>query len=1032
MKKILSIFTSLFAAVFTLAQTVPSNDENYVFSTVYLNEDKTKKTETVQYFDGLGRVKQIVEVKASPSEKDIVTQIVYDALGRQDKSFLPMPQLNTTDGKIYSPSGTPYTESVGATLYGGTAPYFTKNEIENSPLSRPLSTTAPGVWSQNNKKVILDYKFNQAGEVKKYVTTTTWTDGRTSSDLSYGTYTINQLYKNIITDEDNNVSIEFKDKLGQTILIRKILSATEKADTYYVYNEYQDLVYVIPPLASIKQTLTQEDLNELCYQYRYDIKNRLVEKKLPGKGYHNATGEWYWELMVYDNQDRLVMTQDPNMFTENKWLFTKYDKFGRIVYTGITIDSGSRSTIQSTLDGKGSNNANRTTGGTSYPGGVLLLYENDSSKNYPNTIDQLLSVNYYDTYPAGSPAAPASILGQIVLPQNAQTSYISTKSLPTVSLVKNVEDDSWTKTYLWYDTKGNVIKTHTANHLGGYTKTELLLDFSGIPKEVYAYQKRVAASAEVVIKETFEYDSQNRLITHKHQVNNGQEEILSRNEYNEIGQLKTKKVGGTDIALPLQTIDYTYNVRGWMTGINNPENLGTDLFGYKLNFNNALQGLALPNADVSTPVEPRWNGNVAEILWKTSDDANIKRYGFIYDRFNRLLAGLYQGRTDQTSKEYSERMTYDLSGNIITLKRSSYFMGTAANLIDDLDYHYTGNRLTSVDDLSYDDNGYEGGGSPIAYDPNGNMADMPDKGISHISYNYLNLPNETGAGDGITTALITNTYRSDGVKVRKENTTTTYGIVGISTQVNTTDYLNGFQYLTTVQSGNTGDPGGIGKDSKLSVAMEQEAFMAEAKASSGGGTGTDDAVLQFVPTAEGFYDFIENRYIYQYKDHLGNARVTYAETSAGVLEILDKNDYYPFGMNHLDANSGSFFGQSSYKNYKYNGKELQETGMYDYGARMYMPDLGRWGVIDPLAEKDRKTSPFVYAFNNPIRFIDPDGREGEEAASSDSGSGGETGAGGNTDRSGNETVDIGLSGIKMELLSFLGQKIYTFYAPKLR
>ncbi|WP_418123109.1 RHS repeat-associated core domain-containing protein [Chryseobacterium sp. PTM-20240506] len=140
------------------------------------------------------------------------------------------------------------------------------------------------------------------------------------------------------------------------------------------------------------------------------------------------------------------------------------------------------------------------------------------------------------------------------------------------------------------------------------------------------------------------------------------------------------------------------------------------------------------------------------------------------------------------------------------------------------------------------------------------------------------------------------------------------------------------------------------------------------------GLGAKNPELQFFPTAEGFYDYGKDQYIYQYKDHLGNVRISFARNSTGALETTDANDYYPFGMNHLKTGF-SFFSPSAYKNYKYNGKELQETGMYDYWARFYMPDIGRWGVIDPLAEKHRRQSPYNYAVNNPILFIDPDGRD---------------------------------------------------------
>ncbi|MGV7106198.1 DUF6443 domain-containing protein [Flavobacterium sp. U410] len=877
-----------------------SQDQNYIKTTNYKQATTTpistpdidEAAVQVTYYDGLGRPVQQIAHKQSNSGKDIVTHLEYDAFGRQTKEYLPYanstPSLNYIDATTVNSN----LNSFYTSYNGGTTNPFSEKELELSPLDRVLKQAAPGNdWALGSgKEIKFDYQTNIANEVKHLKATATW-DVSLGVLTDNGYYSANELYKTITKDENwtsglNHTTEEFKNKEGKVIL-KRTYNSNVAHDTYYVYDQYNNLTYVIPPLAG--GAIDQTTLDGLCYQYKYDKRNRLAEKKLPGK---------QWEFIVYDKLDRPVATGpafNPYGNGTTGWLITEYDVFGRVVKTGwkqMTADANARTTHQSSI--------------------------NSGSNPFTLSQNETLTQNYYDDYSfTGAPTLPNDVEGQ--------TLATNVKGLPTGSWVR-VLDSPGSSTaeisYTLYDEKYRPVRTHTTNHLGGYTQVDTNLDWAGKTIYTVTSHKYDAGATTLSIIDMFTYTEQDRPLKHKQKIDGASEELIALNEYDALGQLVVKLVGGTGTN-GLQKINYSYNIRGWLNAINNTNNLDDDLFAFAIKYNDAEEADKL------------YNGNISETYWKTANDDILRSYGYTYDHLNRLTEANYTWPNIAHADSFMESVRYDKNGNITKLRRNGDGDDVSYAIeIDNLEYSYdteNKNRLLKVIDYSNvpqgfkdDSNGISDPEDDYKYDANGNLVADQNKDIEDITYNHLNLP--VTIKFATTGNKISYLYNAAGTKVRK--------IVSTNSEI-ITDYMaGGFQYLETK--------------------------------------------LNYFPHPEGYVTIVDDkfRYVYNYTDHLGNVRLSYSDADAdGAIdshEIMEENNYYPFGLKHQGYNSDMVLSS----NYKYNSKEFQDElglNVYAYGWRDYDPAIGRFNKMDRFSEKYYPLTPYGYAGNNPIIFNDIQG-----------------------------------------------------------
>jgi RHS repeat-associated protein len=854
--------------------------------------------QATQYLDGLGRPLQTVVKQGSMATNgtanDLVSPVEYDEFGREQYKHLPFVANNTggnasiTDGNFKI---NPFQQQVAFmnAQYGTQAEnyFYSKTNFEPSPLNRVNDSYAPGSsWAGSEinapalqRNVQMKYSMNTAVDAVQIWTVTDNITlgefGTYATTAGTGIYAAGELNKNITTDEHKKQVIEFKDKAGKVILKKVQLTATADDGTgsgytgwlctYYIYDSFDNLRCVIQPkgVEILSQNGWVIDYSpsglgaEQCFRYEYDSRNRMIKKKVPGSAAVS---------IVYDTRDRAVLTQDGNLAASGKWAYMQYDDLNRPIASGL------------------------------WPSALTWAQHSaiaNSSISYPALSGQEeLSRTFYDDYtwlPAnGNPFAAARSTTDDVYLNAATTVYPYYQAVTQSNATKGMVTGTKTKvlgsasTYLYgisyYDEKGRVIQIQSQNITTGIDIATTQYNWSGQPLLTVMRQQKNGTNPQTHILITkIQYDDLGRVLNVKKTVNSTinsvavakPEQLIVQNEYDQLGQLKKKTLGNAN----LETLNYDYNIRGWMLGVNRDyakDLNSTNFFGFDLGYEKANNNI-IGSQSYSAP---QYNGNIEGMVWKSKGDGEKRKYDFGYDAANRILKADFTQYTGGTFNQtagvnYNLKMgdgtnvstAYDANGNILQLQQWGLKL-TASQQIDNLSYLYqtNSNKLARVTDANNDaatklgdfKDGTNTGTDDYTYDANGNLNLDNNKAISSIVCNHLNLPSViTVTGKG----TIAYTYDAGGNKMKK---VTTEGA-----KITTTLYLGGSVY----------------QNDTLQFVAHEEGRVRWAPLPGGAGGGS----FQFD---------------YMLKDHLGNIRMVLTE------EL--KQDIYPAAtLENITFNGGT-------------------------------------------------------------------------------------------------------------------------------
>ena len=614
------------------------------------------------------------------------------------------------------------------------------------------------------------------------------------------------------------------------------------------------------------------------------------------------------------------------------------------------------------------------------------------------------------------------------------------KGKPTGGLERNLSTGTMMKSAIYYDVRGRIIKSYVQNvfnNVDEITNT-YYSDVSGLVTSVVT--KHNKSGTITTLTEGFTYDHMDRMLTHTMKINTGAVITLVSNEYNDLGQLVTKNLHSESGSFPIQQVDLRYNELGVLNKINDISDMGKDKFAMDISFTgdhnngnvsridwmnttgtfaNSVQSYDFSYDGVNRLLSADYEGG--------SDDL------FSVDNVSYDLNGNIQS--------LRRRYNYSIVDNLDYTYGSGNRLQSVTDLSMNTALFSDGN--TSGSDYLYDRNGNMSadknkGITNIDY----NHLNLPDlvqlSGSKSLTYQYSASGSKLKKTivDGSTTTedyAGAFQYKNGAVnfikhpygRIRKNGSSWEYEynltdhlgnvrvVVEPASVASTTTYTYGFEtgdpaanpdfspatYSTSVKRNGSRSISltGLGNVSEASFSVTEGQVVDVSTYCQGtgnvklflevGGFSTQLATAGVIANGSNWQLITvasqtipsDGTLIVQLNSFKGTSLIYYDDLTVGISDIdraavAEQHDYYPFGLTFNDLNG------SNPTPYKYNGMEQEQlTKWYDYGARMYDAEIARWHVVDPLAGEMKGFSPYNYAFNNPLRFIDPDGMSPKDA-----------------------------------------------------